>query len=63
MNRGILEIDGCQRTIPNETGFSNIKVKYMMRWWLFYYERIAKSQQLVDQLMDNKKGHQFGDLL
>ena len=49
-----------RQAFPNEKGFSYTNVKYMKRWYLFYYERITKGQQPVDLLRD-KKGHQLGD--
>lgn len=39
-----------RQSFPNITGFSDSNVKYMKRWYLFYYERIIKSQQVADQL-------------
>ncbi len=47
-----------RQAFPNETGFSYTNVKYMKRWYLFYYERIKKGQQVVDP-----KSHQAGGLL
>ena len=47
-----------RQAFPDETGFSDTNVKYMKRWYLFYYERVIKSQQPVDQI-----GHQAGDEL
>ena len=38
---------------PNESGFSLTNVKNMKRWYLFYYEAYTKSQQAVDQLIEN----------
>lgn len=57
------------RTIfPNEKGFSVTNLKYMKRWYLFYYERIVNHQQAVDQLEGENRqlpadeiGHQAGD--
>ena len=45
-----------RQAFPNETGFSDTNVKYMKRWYLFYYERVIKCQRPVDQI-----GHQAGD--
>ncbi|MCR5039501.1 MAG: PDDEXK nuclease domain-containing protein [Bacteroidales bacterium] len=45
-----------RQAFPDETGFSDTNVKYMKRWYLFYYERVIKGQQAVDQI-----GHQAGD--
>ena len=42
--------------------FSYSNVKYVKRWYLFYYERIVKGQQLADQI-ENGKSHQLGDQL
>ena len=39
-----------RNTFPNETGFSHSNVKYMKRWYSFYYERIIKGQQAADFL-------------
>lgn len=47
-----------RQAFPDETGFSDTNVKYMKRWYLFYYERVIKGQQAVDQI-----GHQAGDEL
>lgn len=45
-----------RQAFPDETGFSDTNVKYMKRWYLFYYERVIKCQRPVDQI-----GHQAGD--
>ena len=62
-----------RQAFPNETGFSDTNVMYMKRWYSFYFERVAKSQQAVDQLETpksqqvadqmkvGKKSHQLGD--
>ncbi len=64
-----------RQAFPDITGFSDSNVKYIKRWYSFYYERIIKSQQVVDQLGDEKsqqvvgqmkigeKSLQLGDLL
>ena len=51
-----------RQAFPNITGFSDSNVKYIKRWYSFYYERIIKGQQVADQL-ENQKGHQVGDQL
>ena len=33
-----------RQAFPDETGFSHTNVKYMKRWYLFYYERVIKCQ-------------------
>ena len=55
-----------RQAFPNETGFSHTNVKYMKRWYLFYYERVIKGQQPVDQIRHqagDEKSHQLGDQL
>ena len=47
---------------PGEQGFSNTNVKYMRRWYEFYFERVINSQQLVDQFVD-EFGQQPADQL
>ena len=45
-------------TFPSSTGFSYSNVKYMKRWYLFYFEAITKGQQAVDLFAVNEKGQQ-----
>ena len=45
-----------REAFPQSKGFSDTNVKYMKRWYLFYHERIAKGQQLIDRI-----GHQLDD--
>ena len=47
-----------RQAFPNEIGFSDTNVKYMKRWYLFYYEQVIKGQQVVDLI-----GHKAGDQL
>ena len=47
-----------RQAFPDEMGFSDTNVKYMKRWYLFYYELVIKGQRPVDQI-----GHQAGDEL
>ncbi len=49
-----------RQAFPDIKGFSDSNIKYIKRWYLFYYEQVAKSQQAVDQL-GNKKGQQAAD--
>ena len=51
-----------RNAFPEETGFSYTNVKYMKRWYLFYYEHITKGQQVADLLQTNEKGQQVADL-
>jgi len=41
---------------PDEKGFSVTNLKYMKRWYNFYYQHVAIGQRPVDQI-----GHQAGD--
>ena len=50
-----------RQAFPNETGFSDTNVKYMKRWYSFYFERVTKGQQVADQMKGDKKRHQLGD--
>ena len=43
---------------PDSIGFSTTNLKYMKRWYAFYYERVEYRHQLVDEI-----GHQLGDQL
>ena len=60
-----------RQAFPNETGFSDTNVKYMKRWYSFYFERVTKShqlegekgQQLADQIEVAGKGQQLADQL
>ena len=52
-----------RQAFPDVTGFSDTNVKYMKRWYSFYYERVIKGQQLADQIKVAEKGHQVGDFL
>lgn len=52
-----------RNTFPNETGFSHSNVKYMKRWYSFYYERIIKGQQAADFFKEGEKGQQAADFL
>ena len=52
-----------QQAFPDMSGFSLTNVKYMKRWYLFYNERDAKSQQVADHLGKEKKSQQSADQL
>ena len=43
---------------PKETGFSVTNIKYMKRWYMFYYEQVTIRQRVVDDFR-----HQVGDEL
>lgn len=50
-----------RQAFPDVTGFSDSNVKYMKRWYLFYYERVEKGHQVGD-LIGSEKGQQVADL-
>ena len=52
-----------RQAFPDITGFSLTNVKYMKQWYLFYYERFAKSHQLGGSLTITEKSHQIGGQL
>ena len=52
-----------RQAFPNETGFSDTNIKYMKRWYSFYFERVTKSQQVADQIEVAEKGQQVADQL
>jgi len=35
---------------PNETGFSERNIRYIKKWYLFYYKEFTKLQQVVAKL-------------
>lgn len=39
-----------RNAFPNETGFSDTNIKYMRRWYSFYYQQITIGHQVGDQL-------------
>lgn len=39
-----------KRIFPGESGFSVTNLKYMKRWYLFYFEHVTNRQQLIDEL-------------
>lgn len=56
---------------PNETGFSERNIRYIKKWYLFYYKEFTKLQQVVAELenpklqqvvakLDGSKWHQVG---
>ena len=52
-----------RNAFPEAKGFSDTNVKYMKRWYMFYYEQIAKSHQAGDQLDVTEKSQQLTDQL
>ena len=49
-----------RQAFPDISGFSDSNIKYIRRWYSFYYERITKGHQVGDQL-ENQKGQQVVD--
>lgn len=49
-----------RKAFPDEKGFSHTNIKYMKRWYLFYYERVTKGQQVAD-LLETEKSQQLAD--
>lgn len=48
-----LSID-LQQTFPRQKGFSVTNLKYVKRWYQFYYERITIRQQAADELQSDE---------
>ena len=46
-----LSVD-LKQTFPQQKGFSVTNLKYIKRWYLFYYEQIINRQQAVDEIKD-----------
>ena len=38
-----------KKEFPKETGFSVTNIKYMKRWYQFYYEQVIIRQQVADE--------------
>lgn len=51
-----------RNAFPEETGFSFSNVKYMKKWFLFYYEEVTKGHQVGGLLQTDEKGQQVADL-
>ena len=52
-----------RNAFPDAKGFSDTNVKYMKRWYLFYYEQLAENQQSVGLLADSKGQQPVDQLL
>ena len=53
-NKDIEQEEIMRQAFLNEKDFSYSNLKDMKRWYLFYYERIIKGQQVVG-LLDNEE--------
>ena len=51
-----------KQMFPDETGFSVTNLKYMKRWYAFYYERVIKGQQVADEFRQHA-GDELRDLI
>lgn len=40
-----------KETFPNETGFSVANIRYMKRWYSFYYEQVTNAHQVGEELL------------
>lgn len=40
-----------KETFPNETGFSMANIRYMKRWYSFYYEQVTNAHQVGEELL------------
>lgn len=49
-----------KKIFPGESGFSVTNLKYMKRWYLFYFEQVTNRQQLIDEL-GGAKWHELSD--
>lgn len=63
-----------KETFPNETGFSVANIRYMKRWYSFYYEQVTNAHQVGEELLQqpaaqfttatqNVFAHQVGEKL
>ena len=53
-----------RNAFPEAKGFSDTNIKYMKRWYMFYYyKQVLKGQQVVDPNDMTEKGHQPGGLI
>ena len=52
-----------KESFPNETGFSDRNIRYMKKWYLFYYEGITKLHQAGAELKDTKLQQLAAELL
>ena len=47
-----------KKIFPGESGFSVTNLKYMKRWYLFYFEQVTNRQQLIDEFaVSNRHRH------
>ena len=51
-----LSVD-LKQTFPQQKGFSVTNLKYIKRWYLFYYEQIIIRQQAIDEMESINRQH------
>lgn len=56
-----LSID-LKQTFPQQKGFSVTNLKYVKRWYLFYYEQIIIRQQVIDELEITNRQQAVGEM-
>ena len=56
-----LSID-LKQTFPQQKGFSVTNLKYIKRWYLFYYEQIIIRQQVIDELEITNRQQAIGEM-
>lgn len=56
-----LSID-LKQTFPQQKGFSVTNLKYIKRWYLFYYEQIIIRQQVIDELEVTNRQQAVGEM-
>ena len=56
-----LSID-LKQTFPQQKGFSVTNLKYVKRWYLFYYEQITNRQQPVGEIESQNRQQVADDL-
>lgn len=56
-----LSVD-LKQTFPQQKGFSVTNLKYIKRWYLFYYEQITFRQQAVDEMESINRQRAVGEI-
>ena len=56
-----LSVD-LKQTFPQQKGFSVTNLKYIKRWYLFYYEHIIIRQQAVDEMESINRQRAVGEI-
>ena len=56
-----LSVD-LKQTFPQQKGFSVTNLKYIKRWYLFYYEQIIIRQQAIDEMESINRQQVVGEM-